>query len=133
MIHAPIKHTKKEIPIYLLLHHHTKYNHMATGASINIDQKSGWSISNKKTHPTITKNGINPSKNDCNICFFFFMKYANITMSHIFMNSTGWIDGIHGILSHHLAQLYSSHTKSTANKSTNAIQKIFFAFFSKNE
>lgn len=124
-------HRRKDIPIYFELQPHTKYKPIATGASINMDQKSGCNINSRKTLPTIKKNGANQSDNVLSTFRFFFMKYASIMMSHIFMNSTGCIDGIQGILSQPLAPLYSSHTNKTAMSRTNTVQNIFFACFSR--
>jgi hypothetical protein len=98
-----------------------------------MDPKSGCNISNKKTIHAIKKNGTKPSKKLHIECFFFFAKYASMITSHIFMNSTGCIDGNNGILSHHFAPLYSSPINNTAISNPKVIPKITFAYFSRSE
>jgi hypothetical protein len=80
---------------------------MTSGAKIRIDPKSGCRANKRNSTHTIEKYGIAPSLIRAIRDFFFFRKKARKMMIPIFANSTGWIDGSHGISSHPFAPLYS--------------------------
>jgi hypothetical protein len=99
---------------------------------MSMDPKSGWSARRKNTTPTIRKNGIKPSFRSDKRVLLFFIKYARNSMSHIFINSTGWSEkGNHGISIHPFAPLYSAQIKSTMKRKLKVVKNISFENFSR--